>query len=117
VGARRLAVVALFGAVVLLVVGGIAATVFVKDGPPTCPLGSLWQSETPSICAIPLNQPRAGSEFKVVDVAVDHKTTERALIVGIAALGAAFVVALALRLLSKETREGTVEHPIEGESR
>jgi hypothetical protein len=115
-GARRLAVVALFGAVVLLVVGGVAATVFVKDGPPTCPLGSLWQSETSSICAIPLN-PRGRSEFQVVDVAVDHKTTERALIAGIAALGAAFLAALALRLLSKETRDGAVEHPIEGATR
>ncbi|HEX6844840.1 MAG TPA: hypothetical protein VF235_06965 [Actinomycetota bacterium] len=95
------------GAVVLLLVAGLAATLGVRSGPPTCPLGAIWDPPS-DLCAVPTDPPGEPSTVAIVPVHVDHKWVERGLIVAVGLLGGVLLTTLGLRLLAGEEEDDSV---------
>jgi hypothetical protein len=90
---------AFVGAAVTLALALVFAVVVIQDGDPMCPSEAFGTPESHyELCYRPFNPPDAPSDIEVFPVSIDQKTSERAMVVAVGLVGAAFLVALGLRI-------------------
>jgi hypothetical protein len=96
-------------AVLILLVSVAIAIVGVSTGPLSCPVDTVAVRNRGFVSCERFVNPAAGpSHVELVEATRDRKLVERFLIVGVGALGAVFLTALALRLSTARASDESV---------
>lgn len=97
----KLSRLAWFAAGSLLVITVILSAFGVRNSPLTCPLNYIANTDT-MVCISPTNPADAPSTFVRIPLEVDHRWSDRGLILGVGLLGGVILVGLGLRLATSE---------------